>query len=104
MDLEQARLEGKNLFTDGTTVGEWFSAMESKFGCHKTHLILALAPFEHVALSQHTMRLYGNEIMLSLTAKLASGDCVLTQDRYFFFTDSTDAVVFKLIWHHKEKQ
>lgn len=98
MDLEEIRCEGKKLFTDGITVGEWFSKIEAIFGCYKPHIVSAIAPFPYVALSQHTMSLYGPEIMLSLETKIIEGACVVTNDRYFFFTESVDAEVFKLIW------
>lgn len=101
MDLEEARLEGKKLFRNGMSVAEWFNSIEMKCGCHKAHLILAVAPFEYVALSQHTMSTYGKEIMLCLATKIAAGECVHIQDRYFFFTDSVDAAVFKVLWQHK---
>jgi hypothetical protein len=100
MDLEEARLEGKKLFTDGIKVGEWFDQIESKCGCSKTHILCAVAPFSYVAISQSTMSIHGAQIILSLADKMQEGNCVLIQDRYFFFTDSIDAIVFKLFWQH----
>lgn len=101
MDLEEARLEGKKLYEDGMSVGKWFELIEAKCGCNKPHIISAVAPFPYVALSQHTMSHYGSDILLSLSEKMIAGDCVLINDRYFFFTESIDAVVFKLFWQNK---
>lgn len=98
MDLEETRCEGKKLFTEGMSVGEWFSKIEAKCGLHKPHIVSAVAPFPYVALPQHTMSRYGSDILSSLSGKITSGECVVTNDRYFFFTESVDAEVFKLIW------
>jgi hypothetical protein len=102
MDLEETRLEGKKLFTEGMSVGEWFNLIEAKCGVHKTHLLIAVCPFPSVVVRQQTMGTHGRQIMLSLAEKITSGECVLIQDRYFFFTESVDAVVFKLFWHHPQ--
>lgn len=98
MDLEEVRLEGKLIYQPGMSACAWFDAVEQKCGCGKPHQIIAVAPFPYVVLTQHTLQIHGNDIMLSLFEKIMAGQCVRVMDRYFFFTDEVDAVIFKLLW------